>query len=146
MDEVSAVNVGRGMSADSMSALSIRQPWAWFIVNGYKDIENRSWKPTAARIGQRFLVHASQRRLTRADFEDFLANVRELRITRYPKSIDDFDYGAIVGSAVIEEVVRGSKSFWAIRGNHHWVLTKAKKSPPKSMKGQLGFFKVRGPR
>ena len=26
-----------------MKALSIRQPWAWLIVNGYKDIENRSW-------------------------------------------------------------------------------------------------------
>ena len=25
-------------------ALSIRQPWAWLIVNGYKDIENRDWK------------------------------------------------------------------------------------------------------
>ena len=21
----------------------VRQPWAWLIVNGYKDIENRSW-------------------------------------------------------------------------------------------------------
>ena len=26
-----------------MKALSIRQPWAWLIVNGYKDIENRTW-------------------------------------------------------------------------------------------------------
>jgi hypothetical protein len=24
-------------------ALSVRQPWAWLIVNGYKDVENRSW-------------------------------------------------------------------------------------------------------
>jgi hypothetical protein len=24
-------------------ALSIRQPWAWLIVNGFKDLENRSW-------------------------------------------------------------------------------------------------------
>lgn len=28
--------------------LSIRQPWAWLIVNGYKDIENRTW-PTHFR-------------------------------------------------------------------------------------------------
>ena len=26
-----------------MKALSIRQPWAWLIVNGFKDIENRKW-------------------------------------------------------------------------------------------------------
>jgi hypothetical protein len=115
-------------------------------VNGYKDIENRSWKPAAARIGQRFWVHASQRRLTRADFEDFLANARSLRLTPYPKSIDDFVYGAIVGSAVIKDVVRGSKSFWAVRGNHHWVLGRARRCAPQKHKGQLGFFKVKGGR
>lgn len=26
-----------------MTALSIRQPWAWLIVNGYKTVENRDW-------------------------------------------------------------------------------------------------------
>ena len=39
-----------------MLALSIRQPWAWLILNGGKDIENRSW-PTKVR--GRVLVHAS---------------------------------------------------------------------------------------
>ena len=131
------------MNTESMSALTIRQPWAWFIVNGHKDIENRTWKPSDARIGQRFWVHASQRRLTRADFDEFLGTVRALHIKRHPKSIDDFDYGAIVGSAVIEEVVRGSKSFWAFPGNHHWVLGRARRCTPKKRKGQLGFFKVK---
>ncbi len=27
-----------------MKALSIKQPWAWLICAGYKDIENRSWR------------------------------------------------------------------------------------------------------
>lgn len=27
-----------------MKALSIKQPWAWLICAGYKDIENRNWK------------------------------------------------------------------------------------------------------
>jgi hypothetical protein len=110
------------------------------MVNGDKDIENRSWKPAAGRIGQRFWVHASQRRLTRVDFENFLADLQKRRITRYPKSIDDFDYGAIVGTAVIEEVVRGSKSSWAYPGNHHWVLGCARRCTPQKRKGQLGTF------
>ena len=38
-------------------ALSIRQPWAWLIVHGFKDIENRDW-PTNFR--GRLLVHAGQ--------------------------------------------------------------------------------------
>ena len=27
-----------------MKALSIKQPWAWLICAGYKDVENRNWK------------------------------------------------------------------------------------------------------
>ena len=38
-------------------ALSIRQPWAWLIVNGYKDIENRDWK---THYRGRFYVHAGK--------------------------------------------------------------------------------------
>jgi hypothetical protein len=26
-----------------MRALTIRQPWAWLIVHGHKDLENRTW-------------------------------------------------------------------------------------------------------
>jgi hypothetical protein len=26
-----------------MKALSLMQPWAWLMVNGHKDIENRNW-------------------------------------------------------------------------------------------------------
>jgi ASCH domain len=39
-----------------MKALPIRQPYAWLIVNGHKDIENRAW-PTKFR--GRVLIHAS---------------------------------------------------------------------------------------
>jgi hypothetical protein len=60
------------------------------IVNVHKDIENRSWTPAAARIGPRFWVHASQRRQTKADFEDFRSDMQALRIQRHPESIDDF--------------------------------------------------------
>lgn len=27
-----------------MKAITIKQPWAWAIVNGYKPVENRSWR------------------------------------------------------------------------------------------------------
>jgi hypothetical protein len=40
-----------------MKALSIRQPWAWLIVNGYKDIENRSW---ATKFRGPVLIHAAK--------------------------------------------------------------------------------------
>ena len=40
-----------------MLALSIRQPWAWLIVHGWKDIENRTWR---TRVRGRFLIHAAK--------------------------------------------------------------------------------------
>lgn len=38
-----------------LKAISIRQPWAWLIVNGYKDVENRIW---FANLRGRVLIHA----------------------------------------------------------------------------------------
>lgn len=121
-------------------ALSIRQPWAWFIVNGYKDVENRSWKPSEKMMGQRIVIHASARKLTKTDFEEFVEICEDLKIKRFPKSVDDFVYGSYVGSAVITGAVKNSKSEWAARGSWHILLDKAKKMTPKKKKGQLGFF------
>ena len=46
-----------------MKVLSIRQPWAWAIVAGFKPVENRTWK-----TGYRgpLLIHAG----LREDVED----------------------------------------------------------------------------
>lgn len=40
-----------------MKALSIRQPWASLIIDGVKDIENRTWR---TKERGRILVHASK--------------------------------------------------------------------------------------
>ena len=42
--------------AGSMKVIVIRQPWAWLIVHGYKDIENRSWR---TRYRGTLLIQAS---------------------------------------------------------------------------------------
>ena len=44
-----------------MKAISIKQPWASLIVEGLKDIENRTWKCPEKYIGQRVLIHSSAR-------------------------------------------------------------------------------------
>jgi len=44
-------------SESPVYALSIRQPWAWLIVNGWKDIENREW---STRFRGRLLIHAGK--------------------------------------------------------------------------------------
>ena len=40
-----------------MKALSIQQPWAFLIVNGLKDIENRDWSTTFRGL---IYVHAGK--------------------------------------------------------------------------------------
>lgn len=42
-----------------MKTITIKQPWASLIVEGIKDIENRTWKCPKKYIGKRVLVHAS---------------------------------------------------------------------------------------
>ena len=38
-----------------LKAISIRQPWAWLIVNGYKDVENRIAFPFLFDFGDDYL-------------------------------------------------------------------------------------------
>lgn len=56
-------------------ALSVRQPWAWLIVHGFKDFENRDWSPNYAprqfvknQAPFRCLIHAAKG-MTHADYE-----------------------------------------------------------------------------
>jgi hypothetical protein len=121
-------------------ALSVQQPWAWFIVNGYKDIENRSWWPSEKLYGHKILIHAGQKRLTEEEYLNFRQIVKEQKIKDYPKSIEDFDYGALVGSAVLVMAVENSKSEWAQENSVHFVLKDAETIEPIKVKGQLKFF------
>ncbi len=82
-----------------MKVLSVRQPWAYLIVAGYKDIENRTWY-----TGHRgsLLIHASKG----VDPENFMPKQRayiESAGIVIPDSID-LPRGAIVGSVNLTNV------------------------------------------
>lgn len=123
-------------------ALSFWQPYAWLIVNGVADVDSRLWAPPAKRIGERIYVHASKRKITRAEYADFAQSMKHLKIREFPASPAEFDYGAIVGSVVIDSVTRRAKSYWAHAGYFHWVLKAAKKIKPIVTRGQMGWFTV----
>ena len=119
-----------------MIALSIRQPWAWLILHGGKDIENRSW-PTKFR--GRVLVHAGKG-CTSDEWEDasffaFMRNAPEVpRLKFLPR-------GGIVGSVEIMDCVNRSDSGWLV-GDFGFVLCNPQPLPFTPWKGQLGFFDV----
>lgn len=121
-----------------VKALSIRQPWAWLILNGGKDIENRDW-PT--RFRGRFLIHASKG-MTRDEY--YFATVSLSHkggpIIDLPPFVD-LQRGGIVGEADLVDCVSSSDSLW-FNGTFGFVLRNIVPLPFRPYKGALGFFEV----
>ena len=129
----------------SAVAISVRQPWAWLIVNGFKPIENRTWYST--RRGP-VLIHAGLA-MTRDAHESCLIfcrsigvlgreiNGRRLIIPAY----EELERGGIVGSATITACVSEHDSDW-FTGDYGLVLSDAKPLLFHRCKGSLGFFNV----
>src|SRR5947208_17008415 len=80
----------------SGKVIVVRQPWAWLIVNGFKDIENRSWK---TKHRGPLLIQASATLPTKRDLEEF-------RLFAHKRGVDlpeKFETGGIVGMVVLED-------------------------------------------
>lgn len=120
-----------------MLALSIRQPWAWLILHGGKDIENRDW-PTKFR--GRVLVHASKG-MTRDEFDSAAIFAFGRIGTAKLPTMDMFQRGGIVGSVEIVDCVHRSDSHWFV-GRYGFVLRDPRPLPFVPYRGQLGFFDV----
>jgi hypothetical protein len=110
-----------------MKALTVKQPWAWAIIFGGKDIENRSWRtryrgPLLIHAGAAYRPEASMPRRVRAPAKDRL------------------DFSAIIGAVELTGVVEKSKSPW-FRGKYGFVLAKPLPlKPPIPCKGRLGLW------
>lgn len=91
-----------------MRALTVRQPWASLIASGAKRIENRTWRPPAALMGQRIAIHAG------AGWDKRGEGFTPARKGELPQS-------RVVCTAVIDRVVEASDDpFWI--GPLGWVL------------------------
>ena len=131
-----------------IKVLSVRQPWAWLIVCGYKNIENRTWKTD---YRGRLYIHASQGFDWTAlewleQFYEYQVlacrhfGIRGPRITMHKE-----EFGAIVGYANLTDCVRHANSIWAMPGCWHWELHRALELAPIPLKGRLGIFEIPEP-
>lgn len=124
-----------------MKALSIRQPWAWLILHGGKDIENRDW---ATRFRGRVLIHASKG-MTRDEWSDAwdfaVGSGASPKAVESGVTLHTIERGGIVGSVEIVDCVTESKSRWFM-GKYGFVLRDPRPMPFIPWKGQLGFFDV----
>lgn len=118
-----------------MKALSIKQPWAWLIIHGGKDIENRSWH---TKFRGRFLVHASKG-CTNLEYADAYRFARLLGV-KLPRR-EDLERGGIIGSVELVDSVDNSDSPWYM-GQKGFVLRNPQPLTFAPLKGRLQFFEV----
>lgn len=123
-------------------AISIQQPWARLIVNGVKDVENRTWRH---KHRGPVLIHASRKTDERA--------AMAIRTGFHPVTLErldgaarlgfdlDLEAGGIVGVADLVDMVENHASPWFV-GPIGFVLQNARPLPFMPMNGALGIFKA----
>ncbi len=122
-----------------MKVLTIKEPWASLIINGYKKYEFRSWK---TKYRGKILIHAGM-----SLEKDVAERFREYNLEYYK--------GAIIGEATItdcilvdakfNEELRKINPLVYARSNHvetyAWKLENIKKyDKPIYIKGKLGLW------
>ena len=117
-----------------MRALSIRQPWAWLVVNGYKDIENRTW---STNFRGRIYVHAGQRTVDE-DYPEQRQYITQAGIV-IPAQLAR---GAIIGEVTIVGCLAASDSPWFCGPYGFTLEDPVAYDTPVPFRGQLGFFPI----
>lgn len=112
-------------------ALSVRQPWAWLIVNGHKDVENRT---TQLTYRGPLIIQASKQ----------LDEVGVMKVAhRFPEIQlpERFELGGIVGRVEMVDCVQASDSPWFV-GPFGYVLREPVPLPFTRCSGRLGLFSI----
>lgn len=141
-----------------MKALSIRQPYAWLIVHGIEDVENRSWH---THYRGPLLIHASQA----VDAED-IRIMRERLAEQGITLPEELPRGGIVGVATLVDCIERVEISWWRRllcrllgkdrvsgcvdqpesiwfeGPYGFILRDARPLPFVPWRGQQKFFDV----
>jgi len=119
-------------------ALSVRQPWAWAIVAGFKKIENRSLG--AIKAGgmdcRRVAIHAA------AGLKEDEFRWGHWRLHRHGVQCphpSELPRGAIIGAVDVIDIVSESDSAW-FGGQMGLVLERAEMCDPIPCAGALGYF------
>lgn len=132
-----------------MKALSIRQPWAWLILHGGKDVENRVWN---TNVRGEFLIHAAKG-MTRDEYEAGQCLAEEVQGYQFAHDMpspEQLERGGIVGVAELVAVAsplteaqleRGERQYvWHIPEQYGFILRNARPLPFLPCKGALGFW------
>ena len=122
-----------------LRCISVRQPWTFFIMAGWKPVENRNWR---TKFRGRVLLHAAKGMTHDEYIGACLFAVRHcgVRQDQLP-AFESLQRGGIVGSVEIVDCVDRSDSPWFV-GEFGFVLRDPRPLPFIPYKGALGFFGV----
>jgi len=122
-----------------MKALTVREPWASLIINGYKKYEFRSWK---TNYRGKILIHSGQ-------------NIEKNNIKRFEKYNLEYISGAIIGEVELtdcvlvdenleKKLIKDNPEVYKKTDNprkYAWKFDKiVKYNNPIFVKGQLGLW------
>ena len=121
----------------ALTALSIRQPWAWLILHAGKDIENRNWRTS---FRGRVLIHASKG-MTHMEYEEAATFIwANMNRTITLPSFNELERGGIVGAVDITGCWIKHQSPWFV-GFYGFSLANPEPLPFEPCRGALGFFR-----
>ena len=150
-----------------VKVLSVKNPFAYLILQGGKDVENRTW---TTDFRGRLYIHVSGDTLPFLTDEPNLTDdyARKLEVfldtlaEYYSKC--DIDKGttaesfmnavidnpeiwllksqSIIGYVDLVDIIQNSSSPWSIEGQYHWILKNPTllENPIRQVKGRLGLW------
>jgi hypothetical protein len=118
---------------ENTRALTVKQPYAWLIVNGYKDVEIR--KRPFRQFGP-LLIHAGLKDTNLAKKEILWLSRRGIKLPRE----EQFERGGIVGVVDVVDCKDRVRSPWSVPGLYAWLLANPRRLPFRRCKGSQGFF------
>lgn len=121
-----------------MKTLTLKNPWATLVVDGYKEYEFRTWK---TNYRGKILIHAG-------------LSLEKSQVDKYKNYNLNYIKGAIIGEAILEDCIlvdeKLNKELYLknplVYGNEHvgvyaWKLSNIKKYiEPIYTKGKLGLW------
>lgn len=128
---------------DEIRCLTVRQPWAWAIIHGGKDVENRSRNIAGAYRGL-VAIHAGLK-----DDMDAWFMQSPVSIEAWYHPAIEIPRGAIIGFVDLVDSHRATPygrpthycSPWAINDKWHLVLANPRPITPIPAKGRLGLWR-----
>jgi len=125
-------------------ALSLKQPWAWLMCAGYKDIENRDWPlPNNFKLPQRIYIHSGKK----VDDEGAIwlwENRERLGIlgcsNEWIEICNTWSQGALIGELDIVGQLKHSSNKWFFGKYGFLTANPMLYDNPIPCKGKLGFF------